>query len=96
MAAYFAVLRPGDRILGMSLAHGGHLTHGSPVNFSGKLYEVHAYGVRREDERLDYDALERAGGGGAAQGDRRRRVGVPAACGTSSAWRRSPMGWARC
>ncbi len=58
MAAYFAVLRPGDRILGMSLAHGGHLTHGSPVNFSGKLYEVHAYGVRREDEQLDYEALE--------------------------------------
>jgi glycine hydroxymethyltransferase len=58
MAAYFAVLRPGDRILGMSLAHGGHLTHGSPVNFSGKLYEVHAYGVTREDERIDYDALE--------------------------------------
>jgi glycine hydroxymethyltransferase len=58
MAAYFAVLRPGDRILGMSLADGGHLTHGSPVNFSGRLYEVHAYGVRREDERIDYDALE--------------------------------------
>ena len=58
MAAYFAVLRPGDRILGMSLAHGGHLTHGSPVNFSGRLYEVHAYGVDRETERIDYDALE--------------------------------------
>jgi glycine hydroxymethyltransferase len=59
MAAYFAVLRPGDRILGMSLAHGGHLTHGSPVNFSGKMYEVHAYGVDRETERIDYDALAR-------------------------------------
>jgi glycine hydroxymethyltransferase len=58
MAAYFAVLRPGDRILGMSLAHGGHLTHGSPVNFSGRLYEVHAYGVDRETERLDYDAID--------------------------------------
>jgi glycine hydroxymethyltransferase len=58
MAAYFAVLRPGDRILGMSLAHGGHLTHGSPVNFSGRLYEVHAYGVERETERIDYDVLE--------------------------------------
>jgi glycine hydroxymethyltransferase len=57
MAAYFAVLRPGDRILGMNLAHGGHLTHGSPVNFSGKLYEVHAYGVDRSTERLDYDAI---------------------------------------
>ena len=60
MAAYFAVLQPGDRILGMNLAHGGHLTHGSPVNFSGKLYEVHAYGVDRETERIDYDALETA------------------------------------
>jgi glycine hydroxymethyltransferase len=57
MAAYFAVLKPGDRILGMNLAHGGHLTHGSPVNFSGKLYEVHAYGVDRLTERLDYDAI---------------------------------------
>jgi glycine hydroxymethyltransferase len=57
MAAYFAVLRPGDRILGMNLAHGGHLTHGSPVNFSGKMYEVHAYGVDRDTERIDYDAL---------------------------------------
>ncbi|HYX11342.1 MAG TPA: serine hydroxymethyltransferase, partial [Candidatus Acidoferrum sp.] len=43
---------------GMNLAHGGHLTHGSPVNFSGRMYEVHPYGVRREDERIDYDALE--------------------------------------
>jgi glycine hydroxymethyltransferase len=58
MAAYFAVLKPGDRILGMSLAHGGHLTHGSPVNFSGRLYEVHTYGVDRETERIDYDVLE--------------------------------------
>jgi glycine hydroxymethyltransferase len=59
MAAYFAALEPGDRILGMSLAHGGHLTHGMPMNFSGRLYEVHTYGVREEDQRLDYDALER-------------------------------------
>jgi glycine hydroxymethyltransferase len=58
MAAYFAVLRPGDRILGMSLAHGGHLTHGSPVNFSGRLYDVHAYGVDEATGRIDYDALE--------------------------------------
>src|SRR4051812_41868966 len=57
MAAYFSVLQPGDRILGMNLAHGGHLTHGSPVNFSGRMYEVHAYGVDRETERIDYDAL---------------------------------------
>jgi glycine hydroxymethyltransferase len=58
MAAYFSVLKPGDRILGMNLAHGGHLTHGMALNFSGKLYEVHAYGVRQEDERIDYDAME--------------------------------------
>jgi glycine hydroxymethyltransferase len=59
MAAYFSVISPGDRILGMSLAHGGHLTHGMALNFSGKLYEVHAYGVREEDGRIDYEALER-------------------------------------
>jgi glycine hydroxymethyltransferase len=47
MAAYFSVLEPGDRIMGMNLAHGGHLTHGMALNFSGRLYEVHAYGVRR-------------------------------------------------
>ena len=58
MAAYFSVLQPGDRILGMNLAHGGHLTHGMKLNFSGKLYEVHAYGVRQDDERIDYDAME--------------------------------------
>ncbi len=58
MAAYFSVLEPGDRILGMSLAHGGHLTHGMALNFSGRLYEVHAYGVRQDTERIDYDAME--------------------------------------
>jgi len=56
-AAYAAVLQPGDTILGMDLSHGGHLTHGHPLNFSGKLYKVVAYGVRREDELIDYDAL---------------------------------------
>ena len=58
MAAYFSVLEPGDPILGMKLDQGGHLTHGMKLNFSGKLYEVHAYGVRRDTERIDYDALE--------------------------------------
>jgi glycine hydroxymethyltransferase len=57
MAAYISVLNIGDRILGMNLAHGGHLTHGSPVNFSGKWFEVQSYGVREEDARIDYDAL---------------------------------------
>ena len=54
MAAFFAFLEPGDTILGMNLSHGGHLTHGSPVNFSGRLFRVHAYGVREEDGRIDY------------------------------------------
>jgi glycine hydroxymethyltransferase len=58
MAAYISVLDIGDRVLGMNLAHGGHLTHGSPVNFSGKWFEIHAYGVREDDARIDYDALE--------------------------------------
>ena len=58
MAAYFSVLTPGDRIMGMNLAHGGHLTHGMALNFSGKMYEVHAYGVRQDTERIDYDAME--------------------------------------
>jgi glycine hydroxymethyltransferase len=58
MAAYLSVLNIGDRVLGMNLAHGGHLTHGSPVNFSGKWFEIHAYGVREEDAQIDYDALE--------------------------------------
>jgi len=58
MAAYFSVIEPGERILGMKLDQGGHLTHGMKLNFSGRLYEVHAYGVRRDTERIDYDALE--------------------------------------
>jgi glycine hydroxymethyltransferase len=59
MAAYFAVLKPGDRVLGMRLDQGGHLTHGSPVNFSGKLYEFASYGVDRETETIDYDEVAR-------------------------------------
>jgi glycine hydroxymethyltransferase len=58
MAAYFSILEPGDPILGMRLDQGGHLTHGMKLNFSGKLYEVHAYGVRKDTERIDYDGLE--------------------------------------
>jgi len=57
-AVMLALLKPGDKILGLDLSMGGHLTHGSPVNFSGKLYEAHFYGVRKEDGRVDYDALE--------------------------------------
>jgi glycine hydroxymethyltransferase len=58
-AAYAAVLQPGDTILGMNLAHGGHLTHGHPLNFSGKTYHVVPYGVRRDTEQIDYDELAR-------------------------------------
>ncbi|MDR1856042.1 MAG: serine hydroxymethyltransferase [Desulfovibrio sp.] len=57
MAAYFAFLKPGDCILGMNLSHGGHLTHGSPANFSGKLFKVVAYGVERATGRIDYDEV---------------------------------------
>ena len=58
-AVYMAVWQPGDRVMGMDLAAGGHLTHGSPANFSGKLYEIHSYGVDRETERIDYDAVQK-------------------------------------
>lgn len=57
MAAYFATLEPGDTILGMDLSHGGHLTHGSPVNFSGRLFNIISYGVNPETEQVDYDKL---------------------------------------
>ena len=58
-AVYMTVLKPGDTLLGMSLAHGGHLTHGHPLNFSGKLYKIVSYGVRKDTETVDYDELER-------------------------------------
>jgi len=58
MAVYFSVCKPGDTVLGMNLAHGGHLTHGSPVNFSGKLYNIVPYGVKRETGTIDYDEVE--------------------------------------
>jgi len=59
MSVYFTLLKPGDTVLGMNLAHGGHLTHGHPLNFSGKLYTIVPYGVRQDDERIDYDEFER-------------------------------------
>jgi glycine hydroxymethyltransferase len=59
MAVYFAMLKPGDKILAMNLAHGGHLTHGHPANFSGKFYQVSQYGVSAETELIDYDALQK-------------------------------------
>jgi glycine hydroxymethyltransferase len=59
MAVYLTLLKPGETVLGMNLAHGGHLTHGHPLNFSGKLYTIVPYGVRKEDERIDYEELGR-------------------------------------
>jgi glycine hydroxymethyltransferase len=59
MAVYFATMKPGDTVLGLNLAHGGHLTHGHPLNFSGQLYKVVPYGVKKDDERIDYDELDR-------------------------------------
>jgi glycine hydroxymethyltransferase len=59
MAVYFSVLKPGDKILAMNLAHGGHLTHGHPANFSGKFYTVSQYGVSEKTEQIDYDALQK-------------------------------------
>ena len=59
MAVFFALVKPGDTVMGMNLTDGGHLTHGSPVNMSGKYFHIVPYGVRKEDERIDYDELER-------------------------------------
>src|SRR6185312_16158322 len=59
VAVYMAALQPGDTVLGMALAHGGHLTHGHPLNFSGKMYKFIEYGVTRETETIDYDQLDR-------------------------------------
>src|SRR5437016_4742262 len=58
MAAYMSILQPGDSILGLNLAHGGHLTHGHPLNFSGKMYKIIPYGVRKDTETIDYDEME--------------------------------------
>ena len=59
VAVYMSLLQPGDTVLGMNLSHGGHLTHGHPLNFSGRMYKFVAYGVRKEDERIDYDEIEK-------------------------------------
>ena len=59
MAVYFAMLKPGDKVMGMNLAHGGHLTHGSPVNFSGKWFDIVSYGLDPDTEMIDYDEVER-------------------------------------
>ena len=78
MAVYFAVLKPGDKILAMNLAHGGHLTHGHPANFSGKFYAVSQYGVSEKTEQIDYDALQKQAEEVRPGNDYRRRVCVSA------------------
>ncbi len=72
MAVYFAFLKPGDTVLGMNLSHGGHLTHGSPVNFSGRLFNFIPYGVREETGTIDYEALESFGRRTPPENDRGR------------------------
>ena len=78
MAVLLATLQPGDTILGMNLAHGGHLTHGHPLNFSGKYFKIVPYGVRQDDERIDYDEVARLARGAPAEADHRRGQRLPA------------------
>ena len=78
MAAYSAIIQPGDTILGLNLAHGGHLTHGHPLNFSGKTYKIVPYGVTKETETIDYDELERIAVARTPQADHWRRQCVSA------------------
>ena len=94
-AVYHAFLQPGDRILGMKLDHGGHLSHGMKLNVSGRLYEVHAYGVREEDSLIDYDALRADRARVEAADHRRRLVGLPAPARLRARSARSPTRSAR-
>ena len=80
-AVFFALLQPGDTFMGLNLAAGGHLTHGSPVNQSGKWFKVVPYSVRREDQRIDMDEVERLAQGAQAEADPRRRLGLSALLG---------------
>ena len=72
-AVYTSVLQPGDKVLGMNLSHGGHLTHGNPANFSGKLYQFVPYGVREDNGLIDYDELAASRAAREAEDDHRRR-----------------------
>ncbi len=73
MAVYFAVLKPGDKMLTMDLSHGGHLTHGNKANFSGRFFEIVHYGVRKDDEMIDYDQLQKMAARTPPAHDHRRR-----------------------
>ena len=95
MAAYAAVIQPGDTILGLNLAHGGHLTHGHPLNFSGKTYKIVPYGVTKETETIDYDELERIAEREQPEADHRWRQRLSAHSSTSRVCGRSPTKSAR-
>ena len=95
-AAYHALLDPGDRILGMKLDHGGHLTHGMKINFSGKLYDIVAYGVREEDSRVDMDALAARSPRSSSPSSSSPAGRPTRASSTSPASARSPTRSARC
>ena len=96
MAVYLALLEPGDKVMGMRLDQGGHLTHGSPVNFSGRLYDFVAYGVDDEHRALDYDEIRDLARARAAEDDHRRRHRVPADHRLRGRSARSPTRSARC
>ena len=86
MGVYLAVMQPGDTLLGMDLTHGGHLTHGHPLNYSGKEFEVVAYGVDKETETIDYERLRELADEGELLASSTQAV--PATCSSST---RSPM-----
>ena len=75
---FFALMQPGDTFMGLNLAAGGHLTHGSPVNMSGKWFKPVPYGVRRDDQRIDMDEVARARARAQAEAHHRRRLGLSA------------------
>ena len=75
---FFALMQPGDTFMGLNLAAGGHLTHGSPVNMSGKWFKPVPYGVRRDDQRIDMDEVARLAQRAQAEADHRRRLGLSA------------------
>ncbi len=79
MAVYFTLLKPGDTVMGLNLSHGGHLTHGHPINFSGKLYQYRAvFGQSKETETIDYDELLKTGPRDQAEDDHRGSLGLSA------------------
>ena len=95
MAVYFALAQPGDTVLAMSLNFGGHLTHGSKVNFSGKLFQIVPYGLRQADETIDMDEVAPAGPRAQAQDPGGRAPAPTRGCWTSPASPRSPARWGR-